>query len=53
MDSWLKASIQIFVIVHHQGAENAEKNTYKGKNPHNFSVYSLRASAILACSAVI
>jgi len=53
MDSRLKAPFQIFVIVHHQGAENAEKNTYTGKTPHNFSVYSLRASAILACAAVI
>jgi len=33
-------------------AENAEKNTYKRKIPHNFSAYSLTTSDILAISAV-
>mgnify|MGYP001615951462 CR=1 FL=1 len=48
----ITASFIADVIVHRKGRGERRENNYKGKNPHNFSVYSLTTSAISVFSAV-
>jgi len=49
----ITASFIADVRVHRKpGRGERRENNYKGKNPHNFSVYSLTTSAISVFSAV-